>query len=176
LEEDGSVGQVNGDCCCKVISSQIDVHFPFVQIFDFQIHALLFTTILLVIKSNTENDSLRMCLMSDSILIGFIDSLDKFFFLFSYAQTIRSGICIYGIGFISRSSWFFELSPMLHSNMPVDVSMMLLTMIPVIETTIKQFLTRAFGVDFRFSFSFLPFIVGGFFIDRLGLAMVNLNC
>jgi hypothetical protein len=27
-----------------------------------------------------------------------------------------------------------------------------LTMIPVIETTIKQFLTRAFSIDFRFSF------------------------
>jgi hypothetical protein len=78
--------------------------------------------------------------MSDSILIGFIDSLDNFF-CFSLQQTMRD-----------LHLWhqfhlgFFELSSILMRR--VDV----LTMIPVIETTIKQFLTRAFGIDFWFSF------------------------
>ena len=83
-----------------------------------------------------------MCLMSDSVLIGFIDSLDKFFL----HQLIDAGFAFMA----SVSSRFFELL-LAYSNARVDVPMML-TMIPVIETTVKQFLTRAFGIDFQFSF------------------------
>ena len=75
--------------------------------------------------------------MSDSVLIGFIDSLDKFFL----QQQIDAGFAFMA----SVSSQFFELS-LAYSYARVDVPMML-TMIPVIETTIKQFLTRAFSID-----------------------------